>query len=123
MTEYHTLFIHDLRLSLSIGVTPSERATPQAVAVNVEIRFHARPDGAQSDRIDDTICYGDICEAILHFCADRKFMLIEKLAHDLLLIVRKFTLDRGQVALTVHKLNTPIANLMGGTRYRVGDFA
>jgi dihydroneopterin aldolase len=118
----HSLQIRDLSLNVKLGCTAEERMQAQEVRASIEFRFISPPRGMKTDKLEDTICYAKVCQSIKDFIEGREFALVEKLASDLICILREFSKDTATVALTVHKVLPPVENLLGGTVYRVGDF-
>jgi 7,8-dihydroneopterin aldolase/epimerase/oxygenase len=82
--------IQDLAVLSCIGVPDEERAKPQRLLITIEIKgdFCA---ACQSDEITQTINYYDVSRRIVEFCQRESFKLIEKLAHEIaVLILRDF---------------------------------
>lgn len=73
--------ITDLEVTLRVGVTDEERATPQRVLLTVEMEYDFT-SAAISDRITKTIDYHAVAQRLLQFGAGRSWKLIEKLAND-----------------------------------------
>ena len=118
----HALRIEDYTVPVRLGCGEPEREVPQEVRFTVEVRFDAAPPGAVSDRIEETVCYADLCDALKRLCQDREFRLIERLALQAYQVVRELVSSADQVALRIHKVRPPIENLRGGSQYRIGDF-
>lgn len=120
--SYHRMKIRELSLPVSLGCTTEERARLQEVRISVELRFAEVPLGTESDRLNDTICYAKICEALKSYVECKEFHLIEKMANDFDEIIRKIIDGRAESSVIVHKVKPPINNLLGGVEYRIGDF-
>ena len=113
--------MRDLRYVLALGCTAEERARPQEIGISVEIRFAAEPRGVRSDELSGTVCFGELASAFGRHFAGKEYRLIERVAGEAYEIARE--LSRGaQVAVKVHKLKPPVANLVGGAVYACGDF-
>ncbi len=121
-SRYHSLRISEFSLQVRLGCSQEERARAQEVRVSVEFRFVSPPQGINSDRLEDTICYARVCQSIRNLTDGREFALLEKLASDLMSILQEFSKGIALVALTVHKVLPPVEGLRGGTVYRIGDF-
>jgi 7,8-dihydroneopterin aldolase/epimerase/oxygenase len=121
-SAYHSLYLEDLRLSVRLGCTADERATPQEVRVSVEFRFEEAPLGFESDRLDQTVCYAQVSEALKKHIEAREYNLIEKIAADGFRIVKEISGAGTMVSLTAHKVRPPVEGLLGGTKYRCADF-
>lgn len=119
----HRMKIHDLRLQVRLGCTRAERAVPQEVRVGVELSFFQEPAGCVSDDLRDTICYARLSEILRDHVRDREFHLIEKMAHDFVGLLRAFTEGRAALEVRVHKVRPPVADLLGGVEYLMGDLA
>src|SRR4051812_8698716 len=76
-----TLAIKQFRLMVKLGCEPGERELPQAVDIDVVLSFEKPPIGCETDRLDQTVCYGDICEALSKTVEGREFKLIENLGY------------------------------------------
>ncbi len=77
------LLIHDLILSVKLGVSVAERSYPQEISVSIELCYSELPVACQSDNIIDTVCYMQLTEALQNYCHDKEFKLIEHLAWQL----------------------------------------
>jgi len=62
--QFHTLFIRDLVLHVHLGCSSEERKNPQEVRLTIDFRFKEMPPGALSDRLEETICYAEVAQAI-----------------------------------------------------------
>lgn len=77
------------------GATDEERERGQELLYDIRL---AVPDAALSDRIEDTIDYRDVAEAVRELSATRQFSLLEALAAATAdLIVERFHADRVSV--------------------------
>ena len=114
------LSLNDLSLLVHLGCSAKERSTLQEVTLSVEMEFFKPPLGEKTDQIEDTFCYGEICNTLKNFVKEKHFHLIEKMARECLSLLRKkypLTLIR----LTLHKKNPPIEDLSGGVKYTCGE--
>lgn len=111
------------RLEVRLGCTAFEREAPQAVDLDVEVRFSELPSACTSDKLEDTVCYADLIDAAREACAGREFQLIERLAHDLFGRLRKLVPPGAELWLRVTKLHPPVEGLSGGVSFSLGDFA
>ena len=76
----------------------------QEVCFTVEIQFPSSPLGEKTDRLEDTLCYEDVCDALRDFIRGRKFHLVEKMARDCLCVLQK-KYPSTAICLTLHKPN------------------
>ena len=81
-----TIFIHELRLNIRLGIYPWEKVAPQAVRFDLEIGL-ADARAAQTSSIDDTIDYAKVVARIEALTRDTHFPLVEKLAEDIAQII------------------------------------
>jgi dihydroneopterin aldolase len=118
----HALRIEDYSVKVRLGCQAEERAVPQEVRLTLEYRFLTAPAALHSDRLEDTICYGEVCSSLRKHCESKEFHLIERLAGECFEIAKGFARGRAELALRVHKVSPPVENLRGGSVYELGDF-
>ncbi len=111
------------RLDVRLGCSEAERATPQAVDLDVAVRFADLPVACESDALEDTLCYAELIEAARAACAGREFHLVERLAHELFGRLRTLVPPGADLWLRATKLRPPVAGLRGGVAFSLGDFA
>ncbi|MCB1802639.1 MAG: dihydroneopterin triphosphate 2'-epimerase [Gammaproteobacteria bacterium] len=75
--------ISNLRLRTFIGFNPDERTKQQDVVINVEIHHELRP-AALHDDVSGALDYKAISKAIIRHVEQGRFLLLEKLTHDLI---------------------------------------
>jgi len=83
------LQIRDLRARAVLGVKEPERAAPQPVLVDLLLELDLEP-AARSDRLEETVHYGELSRAVLAHVEKTSFHLIEALARS----ICRFVLDR-----------------------------
>ena len=103
-----------------LGCSPEERETLQEVQFTVEMQFPLSPLGEETDRLEDTFCYGEVCETLKNFITGQKFYLVEKMTRDCLSVLQK-KYPSMAVRLTLHKVKPPIEGLNGGVKYTCGE--
>jgi 7,8-dihydroneopterin aldolase/epimerase/oxygenase len=74
--------ITDLEVFYCVGVTDEERAKPQRLLVTVDMAFDFS-SAATSDRIEKTVNYHEVADAVLTYGEGRNWKLIERLASNL----------------------------------------
>jgi len=80
------IFLHEYKLDLVIGVYAWERHMPQTVQLDIEIGL---PSGAgQTDRLEDTIDYGRVVQAIEASLPHQHFDLLEAFAEHIAQLIR-----------------------------------
>lgn len=87
-----TILIKNLRADTRIGVYEHEKAAPQALRLDLELRLDARR-AALSDALADTVDYDEVCAAVREFGRARHHELLERYAHELAgALMRRFPL-------------------------------
>ena len=77
--------VSDLRLRTFIGFNDDERAKKQDVVINLEVAYEIHPD-VMNDRISSALNYKTITKRIIEHVESGRFLLLEKLAGDVLAI-------------------------------------
>lgn len=114
-----TLSLKKIKLPTRLGCGDEERALPQVVMADLEVKFHAPPTACQTDELSDAICYAKLSEKMKELCMSRPFHLIEKLAFDLFELIKKEVPSDATVTLTVCK-NPPLTSV-GASCFMIGD--
>ena len=88
------------------GVLAEEQTRPQPFEVDVELVVDASSAGG-SDRLDDTVDYAAVAEAISRVVASERYALLERLATRIAEVCR---VDERvlSVSVTVRKLHPPV---------------
>jgi dihydroneopterin aldolase len=120
--SFQALEVRDLRYAVCLGVSEEERSCRQNICVTIRFRFSSSPTGLVSDEIRDTICYAELNSALERHLAKIEFKLIERLGGEIYLIARELSRGLAEVTVSVHKLQPPVKNLLGGAIYTCGDF-
>ncbi len=81
--------ISNLRLRTFVGFNPDERAKQQDVVINIEIRHRARLPALRQDDVASALDYKVITKEIINHVEEGRFLLLEKLASDLLEICHR----------------------------------
>jgi dihydroneopterin aldolase len=121
--RFHALRVQDLVLQVHLGCSAEERAKPQEVRVTLEFRFTEPPGGAVSDKIEEALCYAEVCTAVRRLTDSSEYCLIERLASEIYGVAAEMAGPAAQTAVRVHKVRPPVADLSGGSVYVCGDFA
>lgn len=99
------------------GVTEAERAIGQHYRVSVELRVDLRR-AAQSDRVEDTIHYGEVAELIVATARERPFNLIETVADRIIVrLLDVFPVD--EATLRLEKLLPPIDGVVASAAVEI----
>jgi dihydroneopterin aldolase len=115
------LTIRGISLPIRLGCSADERRNPQPVEIEVSIRFDGPPPGVVTDRLEDTVCYAVLVDAIKGTVADREFSLIEHLASEIFNSLRRMVESRHRLRVTVLKVAPPIPEVTKGAKFTVGD--
>lgn len=112
--------LRGLQVDALIGVLPQELEVPQAVEIDADVHVDVGP-AAASDRLEDAVDYGAICDALCHRAQAGHVGLLERLAHLLATDVLAVDERIREVEVVVRKLRPPVARLgTSGVRVRVG---
>lgn len=80
-----TITIQNLRLRTFIGFNEEERQKLQDVVINADISY-TLPEPVLRDDVDHVLDYKTVCKNIINHVENHKFLLLEKLAADILTI-------------------------------------
>jgi dihydroneopterin aldolase len=111
------------RLDVRLGCSADERAVPQAVDLDLAVRFPELPSACETDKLEGTVCYAELIDAARDACAGREFHLVERLAHELFAALHPRIPPGTELWLRVTKVRPPVADLAGGVAFSLGDFA
>lgn len=78
-----TIRVKNLRLRTFIGFNEDERTKRQDVVINLGLDYDARR-AARSDQPADALDYKHITKSIIALVEDNRFLLLERLAQDIL---------------------------------------
>lgn len=99
------------------GVTHAEKTIGQRYRVNVELGLDLRP-AAASDRVEDTIHYGEVAELVVATARERPFNLIETAADRIVRrLLEVFPID--EVTLRIEKLLPPIDGVVASAAVEI----
>jgi len=80
--------IKNLVIQTIIGFNPEERVKPQQIIINLELELDVSL-AVNSDNQSGIYNYKEITKDIIALVAESKFNLLEKLTHEVLLLVMK----------------------------------
>ena len=115
------LTIKGILLPLRLGCSAEERLNPQPVEIDLTIRFETPPRGMVTDRLEDTVCYDAMVGAIKEVTSDREFSLIEHVANEILISLRRIVEAEHELKVTVRKVSPPVPEITKGAEFTVGD--
>ncbi|MDH3925813.1 MAG: dihydroneopterin triphosphate 2'-epimerase [Xanthomonadales bacterium] len=81
--ERATINIRNLRLRTYIGFNDEERTKKQDVVLNLEISYRTNP-AVFNDEVEGALNYKTITKAVIRQVEEGRFLLLEKLAADVL---------------------------------------
>lgn len=114
------LAIKELHVHVTLGWPDKERLEKQTVTLNIEIVFPAPPVACQTDKLEDTVCYSALIEALKDTLETKTFHLVEHLANEAYHQLKKLLPKDSFVQLSVLKHPT-ILGLSGGITFSYGD--
>ena len=118
---HSSLALRGLRLKVRLGCHADERAIPQSVRFDVQIRFPKLPGGCFSDDLDETICYARISDQIRILCLNHEYRLVEKLGWTVFSTLKENLPPHLKLWIRIIKENPPVADLTEGTSFTVSD--
>jgi D-erythro-7,8-dihydroneopterin triphosphate epimerase len=83
-----TIRIKNLRLRTYIGFNDEEREKKQDVVINVVLTYDGDA-AASSDEVGGALNYRDVTKQIIEYVEGHSFLLLEKLAGDVMAIVKR----------------------------------
>jgi dihydroneopterin aldolase / 2-amino-4-hydroxy-6-hydroxymethyldihydropteridine diphosphokinase len=99
--------LRGLRLMPVIGVLDHERQAPQPIEVDVTLHVDLT-DACQTDELDDTVHYGEVCETIEKIAHQRHDLLLERFAGRIAEAILDSQPRVEAVDLKITKLRPPI---------------
>ncbi|HEX7520462.1 MAG TPA: dihydroneopterin aldolase [Acidimicrobiia bacterium] len=112
-----TIAIAGLRELGIHGVLPEEQARPQPFEVDVELHVDLSAAG-KSDRLDDTVDYSAVAEAVSRVVKSERYQLLERLATRIAEVCRADPRVKG-VTVTVRKLHPPVRAMLDHVAVRI----
>jgi len=110
------ILLEGVQVPAALGVTAAERRMRRPVRVDLEIGRDLRAAG-ESDRIRDTVDYGDIYRVVEQVASGREHRLVEALGERVAAaLLSTFEID--WVTITVRK-SKPIAGVLDHTGVRM----
>lgn len=99
------LRLRGLRCDVFLGVSDAERARPQTVELDVELRLDLREAG-RADDPERTVDYAEVVEAIRRAVDGRSFRLVEALAERAAQAASRFGAE--EVVVRARKFQPPV---------------
>jgi dihydroneopterin aldolase len=108
-------------IPVRLGWSDAERAAPQPVAVDLELRFTMAPAACGSDCLADTVDYAELVSRVGSLAAAGEHRLIEHLARAVREELRPLLPAGTGLAVTVSK-RPRLASLEGEASFRIADW-
>jgi 7,8-dihydroneopterin aldolase/epimerase/oxygenase len=107
--SYVTLEISGLSLFTHHGVTSAEREAGQRLVFDVSLDV-ADCDATVTDRIEDTVDYGAVCDAVAYIATERSYRTLERLCTAIAdMLVERFGASGVTVRATKPEPPLPVA--------------
>lgn len=91
------------------------------VSFDLDIAFIEAPMGADTDLLQDTVCYRQLVELIHLHCQGKKFNLIEHLAKSVHQKIAEslsfYSHQLESITVTLHKISPPVPGIHGGVKW------
>ena len=113
------LSIRGISLPVRLGYSTEERLQPQPVEIDIAIRFGTPPRGMVTDRLEDTVCYGSLVDAIKDVVSDREFSLVEHLTNEIFTALKRIVEPSHELRVTVRKVSPPIPEITKGAAFTI----
>ena len=81
------LTLHDFHFWVHLGDSEQERFHAQKVSATIKIAFADNPQAEQTDKLNDTVCYLKLSQALQDDVKKNQYELIEKLCRSFFNIV------------------------------------
>jgi dihydroneopterin aldolase len=117
---FSQLYIQSLELNLHLGWSDKERGQAQTVFLDLNIHFPAPPIAANTDDLNDTICYDKLIENIREKILPKQYRLIEHLSADIYAVAKKILPRDYKIIVRLSK-QPSISGLKGGVSFLYGD--
>jgi len=115
--------VSDFAVFCRIGCTLDERAVAQKILFSIKIKFKGFPAACETDRLEDAICYADLCSEIEKVAHKNIFQTIERLSFEVFLSLSHFlSPNKVELQLKIKKTQPPIKNLLDGVSFELGGF-
>lgn len=93
------------------GLFEAEALLGQRFEVDLEVMLDLVPAG-MSDRMEDSVHYGELFETVRHIVEDERMNLIEALGHKIAQAVLKQDVRIKEAVITVRKPGAPIPGIL-----------
>lgn len=131
-SRFSSLKLPAMKFHIHLGVGDLERQDRQEVHFEIEVRFCEALKAEFTDLHSDCYCYGELFSFLKEKIENKSFHLIEYLARQTYIQIKNWFRNHNlsthkenkdvSLRVVVHKLKTPISELVSGSIYTVGDF-
>ncbi|MCB8816748.1 dihydroneopterin aldolase [Desulfosporosinus shakirovi] len=110
MSELDVIHLRGLEFYSYHGVLPEENILGQRFLIDMDL-FHNLRQAGFSDRVEDTIHYGEVYQVIKACVTEGRYLLIERLAEEIAQrVLGQFACE--SVRVEVHKPQAPIPGII-----------
>ena len=113
------LVIESLSVYCFLGCFEEEHRARQEVRVSITVDFDQLPEACETDRLEDTICYGTVCDRIHQIVKSQKFYTVEYLGKTLFQSLDDSFFKGCKWKLKIHKVNPPVLGLLHGVFFEL----
>ncbi len=92
------------------GVSDEEQTTGRTYEVDVELPYDLHEAG-ETDRLEHTVNYRQLFDIVIHWGTQKRFRLLESLAHHIAQDILEHTNAR-EVCIRVRKIHPPLPSVM-----------
>jgi dihydroneopterin aldolase len=122
MTNIYTMTaVNRLRVDMEIGCFPQERGRTQPIEISFKMFSPAPVVGCETDRLEDTICYDNLCKQMRDFCGATPMYLIEHLGKRIYDLLRTHVGEEVKLWVKISKCYPPIEGLLGSPEFVYSD--
>lgn len=113
-----TIWIRQIHAAVRLGCLDSEKLGSQPVVIDVKIKLKSEAS-LISDKLEDTLSYGDVVKQVLSVCRQKHFHLIEHLAHSIRLSLEEHFGEKANFTIHLKKIAPPVEGITGGVEIRL----
>jgi dihydroneopterin aldolase len=110
--------LRGLRVTALVGALPEEHDRPQPLEIDLEVHADLAAAGA-SDRLDDTVDYGALCDVVEKVFASGHIVLLEAVAERVASAVLATDARITGVIVGVRKLRPPVPQDLATSGVRI----
>ena len=110
--------LRGLRVTALVGALPEERDRPQPLEIDLDVHADLAAAGT-SDRLDDTVDYGAVCDAVEKVFGAGHVALLETVAERIASAVVATDGRITGVTVAVRKLRPPVSQDLGTSGVRI----